>query len=1498
MKLFCDSAIWDWDAFWNADAPNLTSCFRHSVLVVLPCAFLWIATSFNFCREVFCRLYSFRPKPASSPWTLLTTVKLFLTAVLVLCSVAEAIYLLYQVSHSTRYIAHVYYVSVGFRTFTFILVLCLQYKQKKEGELNSYTLSLFWILFMACNFFTSPFFDVLRGKFGDIADSHTFIFGVVTFVILAAEAVLSLFTDPQYSAFWDAEKDEFLVEHQPLLSRLFFIWLNRILWHGYRNELETDKLDVLGPEKRAEYVHQRLQKYWTQEEKICKNLQENKAVTAKIGCSRGPSLLIAILKSLWPYLLAAGTLEFLNNFVSLLPPVILDYIITFIGNNEATWHGYMYAFLLFLTACFSTLSFVHNQNFVMTASLIPRVGLNTAIYHKVLKLSNSSRRNYTVGELCNLVGTDTQKIFQQIWTLNSVWSCPMRITLIMILLWQYLGVATLAGVLVMLLIMPMTTKLASMSHKLQKKQMRWKDSRLRQMGEILNGIKVLKLFAWETAFMRSISSVREKEAATLRKLAFINGTITFLWTCAPFLVAISCFVTFVLIDEKNILDPSTAFVSLTLFNTLRTNMAAIPQLVTEIAQSRVSFKRVTDFLLSEELQGRTAEADLMDGNTIEINGGTFCWTKEEPPFLRDICLSVRQGSLVAVVGPVGAGKSALFSAILGEMHAAKGTVKIMKCCRLAYVPQQAWIQNATLRKNILFVKPMEKKRYDLTLSWCCLKPDLKILTAGDLTEIGEKGVNLSGGQKQRVSLARAVYQDADIYLLDDPLSAVDSHVGAHIFKHVIGPNGALREKTRILATHDISVLQDVDRIYVLAEGRILESGNYCELMNQKGEFSRLIEENLKKQVEEDDANSSLETNKNEDETATQLSVDNLKTRMQRMESRLSRSLSRTVSRTLSSEEKEMKNARFIENEKMETGRVKASVFWTYFRYATLHLTFLFMLGFASFKCFEIGSNVWLSQWSSDEPLPDGSQNVPLRNMRMGIYGLLGFGQGLSTLIATIIMAIASTRASVRFHQDMLWSIMRSPMAFFDTTPLGRILNRFGRDIDIVDVAIPGRLQNVIMVVIAAIGSLIVISTTHPVFIVIMIPLCIAYTFVQIFYMATSRQIRRLHSTTKSPVLSFFSETVQGLSTIRAFGSQQEIVEIQNKNIDTNIRVFDTAIMLSRWMGIHLQFIGNIVVFITALLSVAQRTYSPAIVGLTLSYALSVTESLSNFVRHWTAMETQMISVERIHEYSHLTPEASWETERSPFDLKHWPSKGSITFRNYKMRYRVGMEPVLRDIDVEIYSGQKVGVVGRTGAGKSSLALALFRIVEPEDGTVFIDGIDTSKIGLHELRSKITIIPQDPVVFSGTLRMNLDPLEEHSDEDLWRAIEQSHLKSFILSLEAGLDFNLSEGGENLSVGQRQQLCLARALLKKTKILVLDEATAAVDLETDKLIQNTIRQTFWDCTVITIAHRLYTVLDYDRILVLENGNIMEDGKPDDLLNNQQSRFHQLGRAAGLL
>ncbi|XP_035215523.1 multidrug resistance-associated protein 1-like isoform X2 [Stegodyphus dumicola] len=1496
-RVLCESLFWDWDSFWNTSTPRVTNCFRHLVLILLPCLFLWLACFFkiiwNRGREA--------TKSAPSPWTVLAVCKLALSCVLILSTAAEGILLLSSKSLLIRPVPRVNYISVSVRLGTFVLALFLQLQQRRQGKLNSYILATFWSLYAICDALGSPLLYVVMMDLGEWVDPNLFILETISYSMILAEAVLSFFTDPHYSYFWDPKIDDYVIEHQPIFSRLLFWWINRTVCYGYRNTLDVKDLDLLDPKMRTANMHKRFHASWiTEDAKAKTSLNSSQPSKVLTACRRGPSLLKAITKALWPWLLAAGILELAFDFVSLMPPIILDWLLSFMDNNEPSWHGYVYAILLFVTAALSTLLILHNQNFLIYASIIPRSGLGAAIYRKVLRLTNGSRRNYSLGELCNLVSVDIQRIVELVWSVNSVWSCPLRMALIITLLWQYLGIACLAGISVMLLIMPITGKLASITHKLQKAQMQCKDLRLRQMNEILNGIKVLKLYAWEYPFMEEIGVIRKGEAVLIKKLAFVNGCVLFLWLSAPFLIAISSFVAFVLIDEKNRLDPSIAFVSLTLFNKLRSTTSTIPQVVAELIQSRIAFRRITSYLLAQEFKQDVVVGDTAVGNSVEIDG-SFSWANEEPPFLCDVTLSVGRGSLTAVVGRVGSGKSALFSVILGEMHSTGGAVRIRKGNRLAYVPQQAWIQNSTVRQNILFVRQMEKKRYNDALDRCCLRPDHKDLPGGDLTEIGEKGVNLSGGQKQRVSLARAIYQDADIYLLDDPLSAVDAHVGAKIFKNVLGPQGILKNKTRILVTHDLSILHEADAIILMSDGKVVESGTYKDLLEQKGEFARLIEEHCREQMDSDSdndkdrKNSPCDVLESESSDPTKLTAEELKKQMKKA----GRRLSRTLSRSLSVEERKSKQVRFIEREKIEVGRVKAGVFWSYFRKATLPLIFLVVFGFSLFQGFEIGSNVWLSLWSNDQLLADGSQDTQLRNLRIGVYGALGLAGGLCILLATFVLAAAATKASIRLHQDMLWSIMRSPMFFFDTTPLGRILNRFGKDINTVDTSIPAKFNSSITVILAIIGSLVVISANFPLFLLSMVPLTIVYIFIQFFYMATSRQLRRLQATTLSPVLSCFSETAQGTSTIKAFGAQFHYIDKQERLIDDNCRVFLNYTFVNRWLAIRLQFLGAAIVFIVALLSVLERNVlAAAVVGLMLSYALNVTDNLTQMVRILTQLENCMVSVERINEYSELPPEASWKTDSCLLSLDEWPRHGAVSFREYKMRYRPGTDLVLKGITAEITPGEKVGVVGRTGVGKSSLALALLRIVEADSGRILIDGIDIGMLGLHDLRSKITVIPQEPVVFSGSLRMNLDPLQQHTDKDLWTALEHAHLKNFVKALHNGLGYQVSERGENLSVGQRQQICLARALLKKTKILVLDEATASVDLETDKLIQATIRKEFRNSTVITIAHRLHTVLDYDRILVMDDGRIVEDGDPDKLLQKQDSLFYELGKAAGLL
>ncbi|XP_035208141.1 multidrug resistance-associated protein 1-like, partial [Stegodyphus dumicola] len=983
--ILCESTFWDWDSFWNASSPQVTNCFRQLVLINLPCLFLWTA----FLFTAICSRAESTIKSSPSPWTFLSVAKLTLTFLLILCAGAEGFYLLYSDRYLLNQVANVNYISVCVRMITFVLALFLQLRQMRKGQLNSFILAIFWSLYVICDAMGSPLYLLLTDQVDETVDSNLFILGTVCFCIVIAEAILSFFTDPQYSYFWDEKKDEYIMEHQPILSRLLFSWLNRTIWYGFRNTITTDDVDLINPDMKTTYVYQRFHAAWMFEDAIARSKRSGSEGNKTVGVfGRGPSLLFALAKALWPWFLAAAFLEFLYDVFVLVPPLILEWLITFTDSDEPAWHGYIYCLILFLVTVLSVLFLAHDLNLLMISSVVPRSGLKAAVYRKVLRLSSGSRRNYTVGELCNLVAVDVQKIIELIWAINLTWSLPLNMIFTIALLWRYLGIACLAGILVMVIVMPITAKLAVMIHKQQKFQMECKDSRLRQMNEILNGIKVLKLYAWEYPFMKVIGDIRKKEAISIKKLACLNGCVLFIWVSAPFLFAISSFTAFILMDENNKLDPSIAFVSLTLFNRLRSVTSMIPIIFTQVIQSRISFKRLADFLLCEEIQSNVVGNETVKGNAVEIDDGSFSWTNGEPPFLRDVTLSVARGSLLAVVGRVGAGKSALFSSILGEMHATGGAVRVMKGARLAYVPQQAWIQNATVRQNVLFVRQMERTKYDDVLDRCCLKADLKVLPGGDLTEIGEKGVNLSGGQKQRISIARALYQDADIYLLDDPLSAVDSHVGAHIFKHVLGPQGALRHKTRILATHDLSVLQEVDTIYLMADGKITETGTYKELLENKGEFARLIEEYSKNQMDSDSEevgeDSSLGSSKAESPDPMRMSTEELKAQMKKMGHRLSRTLSRAIS-----EDRESKKVQFIEDEKMEMGSVKAGVFLTYFRKATLCLTFLTLLSLIACQSFGIGSNVWLSFWSSDELLPDGSQDTQLRDLRIGVYAALG-----------------------------------------------------------------------------------------------------------------------------------------------------------------------------------------------------------------------------------------------------------------------------------------------------------------------------------------------------------------------------------------------------------------------------------------------------------------------------------------------------------------------------
>ncbi|KAG8558237.1 hypothetical protein GDO81_016925 [Engystomops pustulosus] len=1024
--------------------------------------------------------------------------------------------------------------------------------------------------------------------------------------------------------------------------------------------------------------------------------------------------------------------------------------------------------------------------------------------------------------------------------------------------------------------------------------MKCKDNRIKLMNEILNGIKVLKLYAWELAFKEKVLGIRQEELKVLKKAAYLSAVGTFTWVCAPFLVALSTFAVYVLIDKNNVLDAEKAFVSLALFNILRFPLNMLPMVISSMVQASVSLKRLRVFLSHEELEPDSIirEPQRSSDGCIAMKNATFSWSKNDPATLKEINVTIPDGSLVAVVGQVGCGKSSLLSALLGEMEKKEGVVSVKG--GIAYVPQQAWIQNASLKDNIVFGRERKEPLYKKVLEACALLPDLEILPSGDRTEIGEKGVNLSGGQKQRVSLARAVYCNADVYLLDDPLSAVDAHVGKHIFDKVIGPKGLLKDKTRILVTHGVSYLPQMDSIIVMVDGKITEIGSYQDLLKQDGAFAEFLRTY---------ANAEQNNGTDAPSPTEEKHMENGVLVGEKREKSLHRQLSAssetksghhnsTADLQKSGAEKE--DWKLTEVDKAKTGRVKLAVFWEYMKAIGLLLSFLSVILFLCNHVSSLASNYWLSLWTDDDVV-NGTQ--PHTKMRLSVYGALGMSQGIAVFGYSTTVSLGGILASRYLHMDLLHNVLRFPMSFFERTPSGNLVNRFSKEIDTIDSMIPQIIKMFMGSLFNVIGACIVILIATPIVAVMIPPLGLLYFFVQRFYVATSRQLKRLESVSRSPVYSHFNETLLGASVIRAFGEQKQFIQISDYRVDENQRAYYPSIVSNRWLAIRLEFVGNCIVLFASLFAVISRfTLSPGLVGLSVSYALQVTTYLNWLVRMSSELETNIVAVERVKEYADLEQEAPWIMQQMTPEGS-WPHEGKIEFRNFCLRYREDLDLALKHINVTVQGGEKVGIVGRTGAGKSSLTLGLFRINEAASGEIIIDGVNIANIGLHDLRFKITIIPQDPVLFSGSLRMNLDPFEKYSDEEIWTSLELAHLKNFVSGLPDKLNHECAEGGENLSIGQRQLVCLARALLRKTKILVLDEATAAVDLETDGLIQSTIRKEFEDCTVITIAHRLNTIMDYTRVMVLDKGQIVEFDSPSNLIQ-RKGIFYNMAKDSGLV
>uniref|UniRef100_A0A674DTY1 ATP binding cassette subfamily C member 12 n=1 Tax=Salmo trutta TaxID=8032 RepID=A0A674DTY1_SALTR len=1228
-----------------------------------------------------------------------------------------------------------------------------------------------------------------------------------------------------------------------------FAWMTPMMWSLFRNRLDKSSLS-LSSHDGADTNGKRFERLW--EEEVAKVGLEKASLGGVFMRFQRTRLLVAFLVSI-----------FFTLSVFIGPAVLVYEILNYAEapGTSTLVHGVGLCVALFISE-FSKAFF---------ASLLWAVNLRTAIrvkssfsiiaFQKIISLRSIS--NISVGEMINVLTSDGYRMFEAVLFGTFLLCIPVLLTVCIIYACYILGYTALVGVSVYLVFIPIQFTMARLIQRFRRKAVSVTDTRVRTMNEVLTCIKLIKMYAWETSFEKKITDIRKKEKQLLEKAGYtqsINSSIT---TIIPTLATILTFVVHTLLGLP--LGSSEAFTIIAIFNSMRFSLGLLPFSVKAIAEGQVSLARLKKLLMTQNPESYLVQRH---GSTsaLVMEKATFTWTRPEGQTTTTVPDTT--GNLLGICGNVGSGKTSLISSILEQMHLQHGSVTADGA--FAYVSQQAWIFHGTVQDNILMGEPFNQTRYDKVISACSLIPDLAILPYGDQTEIGERGLNLSGGQKQRVSLARAVYSNKDIILLDDPLSAVDAHVGKHIFEECI--KKTLKGKSIILVTHQLQVGSNCLKF---------EAGTHKALMKAKGRYAQMINNFQMERSQE-----------RTEEKPTQ--PDATDTKEKDLDEHKGTGIENPVSKD-----------QLVTQEGSQEGSVTWRTYHQYCKAAGGYILLsLIMIAFICLVGTTAFSNWWLSYWLEQGSGVTNVSNSTAGNISLNpdlsfyqmVYGLVVVAMLVFSFIKGYSFTKVTLHASSKLHDTMFRNILNSPMSFFDTTPTGRMVNRFSKDQDEVDTMLPFNMENFLQFCLMVTYTIVTISAVFPPLLIAITLLGAIFTLILYIFQRSIREMKRMENVSRSPWISLTTSTIQGLGTIHAYDKREQYIQFKEMS-DNNSNHFLLFNCGTRWLSFWLDFLSASVTLMVALFVVLSSPdiISPAMKGLALSYTIQLTGMLQYVVRLSTELEAKFLSVERLQEYIEGCVSEAPRRVKDALIPEGWPHKGAISFKDYTMRYRANTPIVLDGLQLNIQPREKLGIVGRTGSGKSSLGVALFRLVEPAAGTIIIDGVDTSAIGLEDLRSKLSVIPQDPVLFIGTVRYNLDPFNSYSDEDIWSALEKTYMKHTISSLPEKLQSEVVENGENFSVGERQLMCMARALLRNSKIILLDEATASIDSETDSLIQHTIRDVFQDCTMLTIAHRINTVLESDRILVMDAGKAVEFDSPEVLMQRPDSQFAALLAAA---
>ncbi|XP_045873885.1 ATP-binding cassette sub-family C member 8 isoform X6 [Meles meles] len=1312
----------------------------------------------------------------------------------------------------------------------------------------------------------------------------------------------------------------FLQPFVNLLSKGTYWWMNAFIKTAHKKPIDLRAIGKLPIAMRALTNYRRLcEAFDTQAQKDSQSTQGPRAIWQALCHAFGRRLVLSstfrILADLLGFagpLCIFGIVDHLGKENSVSQPKIQFLGVYFVSSQEFLANAYVLAVLLFLALLLQRTFLQASYYVAIETGINLRGAIQTKIYNKIMHLSTSnlSMGEMTAAQICNLVAIDTNQLMWFFFLCPNLWAMPVQ---------------------------------------------EYSNERLKQTNEMLRGIKLLKLYAWENIFCARVEMTRKKEMTSLRAFAVYTSISIFMNTAIPIAAVLITFVGHVSFFKGADFSPSVAFASLSLFHILVTPLFLLSSVVRSTVKALVSVQKLSEFLSSAEIreeqcaprepapQGQASKYQAVplkvvnrkhparedcrnftaplqrltpsaDGDAdnwcVQIIGGFFTWTPDGIPTLSNITIRIPRGQLTMIVGQVGCGKSSLLLATLGEMQKISGAVfwnsslpdetgedpsperepvadsDVRKRGPVAYASQKPWLLNATVEENITFESPFNKQRYKMVIEACSLQPDIDILPHGDQTQIGERGINLSGGQRQRISVARALYQHTNVVFLDDPFSALDVHLSDHLMQAGILELLQDDKRTVVLVTHKLQYLPHADWIIAMKDGTIQREGTLKDFQRSECQLFEHWKTLMNRQDQELEKETVMERKATEPPQG------------------LPRAMSSRDGLLQDEEEEEEEGAESEEEDNLSSVlHQRAKIPWRacakYLSSAGILLLSLLVFSQLLKHMVLVAIDYWLAKWTDSaltlSPVAGNcslSQECALdQTVYAMVFTVLCSLGIVLCLVTSVTVEWTGLKVAKSLHRSLLNRIILAPMRFFETTPLGSILNRFSADCNTIDQHIPSTLECLSRSTLLCVSALAVISYVTPVFLVALLPLAVVCYFIQKYFRVASRDLQQLDDTTQLPLLSHFAETVEGLTTIRAFRYeakfQQKLLEYTDSNNIASL--FLTA--ANRWLEVRMEYIGACVVLIAAVTSISNslhRELSAGLVGLGLTYALMVSNYLNWMVRNLADMEIQLGAVKRIHGLLKTEAE-SYEGLLAPSLIpKNWPDQGKIQIQNLSVRYDSSLKPVLKHVNALISPGQKIGICGRTGSGKSSFSLAFFRMVDMFEGRIIIDGIDIAKLPLHTLRSRLSIILQDPVLFSGTIRFNLDPEKKCSDSTLWEALEIAQLKQVVKALPGGLDAIITEGGENFSQGQRQLFCLARAFVRKTSIFIMDEATASIDMATENILQKVVMTAFADRTVVTIAHRVHTILTADLVIVLKRGAILEFDKPEKLLSRKDSVF----------